>query len=281
MRPAGCVRRAPGRGPGAPSSALEGWRGDRTGSLSPARRRLVPDHPLLPNPVSMSLSLFDPSDLIASGGLRPACVPLLGLALLLALPGVGVAQTGPISVGEGCAVYEATKRVAFVRTVEVVGRSCELTARLTWSEQDHVEVEATLPIESIDSGEGRRDRYMTEVMSAERHPLLVFRTGPIPGTEAQRLLEGDTVALEGTLEVAGRPHPFRFLLSLEAGADGDRLKGIAQTRFTELGLEPPRVGLRGVIADADDDLTLRATFAVTLRREGGGPRAAAVPFSPP
>lgn len=208
-------------------------------------------------------------------------LPLLGLALLLAPSGAAVAQIGTISVGEGCAVYEATKRVAFVRTVEVVGRSCELTAQLTWNEQGHVEVEATLPIASIDSGEGRRDRYMTEGMDAERHPLLVFRAGPIPGAEAQRLLAGDTVALEGTLEVAGRAHPLRIRLSVEERPDGDRLQGVAQTRFTELGLEPPRVGLRGVIADADDELTLRVTFAVTLRRRGGGPSAAAVPFSPP
>ena len=229
----------------------------------------------------MSFPLSDPSDLMASDGWRSAFVPLLGLALLLALPWVGVAQSGPISVGAGCAVYQATKRVAFVRTVEVVGRSCELTARLTWNEQDQVEVEATLPIESIESGEGRRDRYMTEVMNAERHPLLVFRTGPISRTEAQRLLAGDTLALEGTLEVAGRTHPLSFLLSLGEGPEGPLLEGVAQSRFTELGLEPPRVGFRGVIADADDELTLRATFAATLRREGGGPGATAVPFSPP
>ena len=229
----------------------------------------------------MSLSLSDRSHPIASGAQHLAFICLLGLALLLVPPGAGVAQTGPISVGDGCAIYEATKRVAFVRTVEEVGRSCELTAHLAWDEQDHVEVEATLPIESIDSGEARRDRYMTEVMDAERHPRLVFRSGPIPRAGAQRLLAGDTVALDGTLEVAGRPHPLRFLLSLEEGPDGPLVRGLARTRFTELGLEPPRVGLRGVIADAADELTLRATFAVTLHQEGGGPQAATVPLSPP
>jgi polyisoprenoid-binding protein YceI len=234
----------------------------------------------------MALSFLDslhpiPSGRVPSGGLLPALIPLLGLGLLLTPPGAGVAQTGPIAVGEGCAAYEATKRVAFVRTVEVVGRSCDLTARLAWDGQDHVEVEATLPIESIDSGESRRDRYMTEVMDAERHPFLVFRAGPIPGAEAQRLLAGDTVSLEGALEVAGRVHPIRFLLSMGEGPEGPLLEGVAETRFTELGLEPPRVGLRGVIADAEDELILRATFGVTLRQEGGGPGTAVVPFSPP
>jgi polyisoprenoid-binding protein YceI len=232
----------------------------------------------------MTLSRSDAPPGIPSVGVCPAFAPLLGLVIVLGLPlGLpvsGVAQSGPVSVGEGCAAYEATKRVAFVRTVEVVGRSCELSAHLTWNGRGDVEVEATLPVESIDSGEGRRDRYMTEVMDAQRHPFLVFRAGPIPGAEAQRLLAGDTLALEGTLEVAGRAHPLRFLLSLGEGDEGALVQGVAHTRFTDLGLEPPRVGLRGVIADAEDELTLRVTFAVTLREEGGGPRADAVPFSP-
>jgi polyisoprenoid-binding protein YceI len=156
------------------------------------------------------------------------------------------------SADDHCVAYWTSKRVMLVRTVGVIGKNCDVAARLHWRDDDAATVEVVVRADRFDSGNARRDRDVARILDAARNPEIRFGAGPIRAGEVRRLEAGNRVAVPGYLEVAGRRHAVEFAVRLQ----GDVVSGEARTTFAALGLEVDRVGPGGMVADPAEDLAL-------------------------
>jgi polyisoprenoid-binding protein YceI len=178
-----------------------------------------------------------------------------------------------------CLAYRATKRVALVRTVEVVGRNCEPRAWVRWTAAGEANIEVDAAVRGFRSGNGRRDRHVAEILDADRHPEVRFRAGPLSEPQVRRLLAGEAVRVDGTLEMGGRSRAVTFSLRTVREAEHATIRAEAQTSFSALGIEVPKVGPGGFVADAHDAVMLLAHLR--LDRVEGADRIAARGATPP
>jgi polyisoprenoid-binding protein YceI len=170
--------------------------------------------------------------------------------------------------GAHCVAYRTTKR-AFFREVTVVGRSCDVSAAIVW-EPDGVmaHIEVDVPVRSLSSGSGRRDRDVRRILEAEAHPRIRFRSDPVASEWLRRASGTGDWRLAGTLEIAGRQRSAAFELATVRELDHLRIDAVFATTFAALGVVVPRVGPGGIIADPGEDVELLVRLRLD-RVEGG------------
>jgi len=153
-----------------------------------------------------------------------------------------------------CLAYRTEKTMFFFVDVEVVGKTCELTARVEKT-GEQVRFEVSFPIHSLDSGNGFRDGDVAEILAGEAHPEFRFVSASLTLEQVRKVLKQGATELPGVLEFAGQPHPVGFPIELSRQSGAWVVTGKLVTSFTELGLELPTVA-GGVVADAQDYLEL-------------------------
>jgi polyisoprenoid-binding protein YceI len=202
-------------------------------------------------------------------------LPLLLLpVLVLQDPHPPIAeQIDPVlEAGGHCVAYRAPKR-AFFRETLVVGRSCDVEARIEWETEGTMAVLVVeVPAASFRSGSGRRDRDVARLLGHPQHPLLRFRSDPVAVEWLRRRSTPGDGRLAGMLEIAGEAHPVVFELATTRENDHLRIDAYLPTRFDELDLRVPRVGPGGIIADPGETLELFARLR--LDRVGGAAQIA-------
>jgi polyisoprenoid-binding protein YceI len=104
-----------------------------------------------------------------------------------------------------------------------------------------------LPLSDADRAEIGRN--LREVLRAEEHPEITFRSTRVEGTPEEFTVEGE-------LTVAGRTEP----LTVRAGTEDDRVKGEATVRQTRWGIKPYSAFF-GALKLADD---VRVSFDLAL-----------------
>lgn len=69
-----------------------------------------------------------------------------------------------------CLAYQTVKSMFFFVDVEVVGKSCEVTSQVIFSE-DHQQFQVVIevPIRSLDSDNSSRDEHVFEILNAENY----------------------------------------------------------------------------------------------------------------
>ena len=160
--------------------------------------------------------------------------------------------------GEHCLAYKTEETILLFIDSDVVGKTCEISARLE-SEGEHTRYVVSFPIRSLDSGVDMRDKDVIEILSAESHPIIRFVSDFVTGEQVvEALIQGKTM-LSGVLEVGGKPYKVLFPLKLSEHSGVWLVTGKLVTSFSEFGLELPAV-LGGVVADTRDYLELLVHF---------------------
>ena len=156
--------------------------------------------------------------------------------------------------GEHCLAYKTKETILLFVDSDVVGKTCEISARLE-SEGEHTRYVVSFPIRSLDSGVDMRDEDVIEILSVESHPIIRFVSDFVTGVQVvEALIQGKT-SLSGVLEVGGNPYKMLFPLKLSEHSGVWLVTGKLVTSFSEFGLELPAV-LGGVVADTRDYLEL-------------------------
>jgi polyisoprenoid-binding protein YceI len=188
-------------------------------------------------------------------------------------PSPGRQVDGVFDRGAHCVAYRTTKR-AFFREVTVVGRSCDVSAAIVWDPDGVMaRIEVEVPVRSLASGSGRRDRDVRRILDAETHPRIRFRSDPVASEWLRRASGTGEWRLAGTLEVAGRERRAAFELATVRELDHLRIDAVFATTFAALGVVVPRVGPGGIIADPGEDVEL--LVRLRLDRVEGGARTQA------
>ena len=156
--------------------------------------------------------------------------------------------------GEHCLAYKTEETFLLFIALDVVGKTCEISARLE-SEGEHTRYVVSFPIRSLDSGVDIRDKDVIEILSAESHPIIRFVSDFVTGEQVVEALIQGTTTLSGVLEESGKPYKVLFPLKLSEHSGVWVVTGKLGTSFSEFGLELPAV-LGGVVADTRDYLEL-------------------------
>jgi len=156
--------------------------------------------------------------------------------------------------GEHCLAYKTEETILLFVDSDVVGKTCEISARLE-SEGENTRYVVSFPIRSLDSGVDMRDEDVIEILSVESHPIIRFVSDFVTGEQVVEALVQGTTTLSGVLEVGGKPYKVLFPLKLSEHSGVLLVTGKLVTSFSEFGLELPAV-LGGVVADTRDYLEL-------------------------
>jgi len=156
--------------------------------------------------------------------------------------------------GEHCLAYKTEETFLLFIDSDVVGKTCEISARLE-SEGENTRYVVSFPIRSLDSGVDMRDEDVIEILSVESHPIIRFVSDFVTGEQVVEALVQGTTTLSGVLEVGGKPYKVLFPLKLSEHSGVLLVTGKLVTSFSEFGLELPAV-LGGVVADTRDYLEL-------------------------
>ena len=156
--------------------------------------------------------------------------------------------------GEHCLAYKTEETFLLFIDSDVVGKTCEISARLE-SEGEDTRYVVSFPIRSLDSGVDMRDKDVIEILSAESHPIIRFVSDFVTGEQVVEALIQGTTTLSGVLEVGGKPYKVLFPLKLSEHSGVWLVTGKLVTSFSEFGLELPEV-LWGVVGKVLDHLEL-------------------------
>ena len=156
--------------------------------------------------------------------------------------------------GEHCLAYKTEETILLFVDSDVVGKTCEISARLE-SEGENTRYVVSFPVRSLDSGVDMRDEDVIEILSVESHPIIRFVSDFVTGEQVVEALIQGTTKLAGVLEVGGKPYKVLFPLKLSEQSGSWLITGKLVTSFSEFGLELPAV-LGGVVADTRDYLEL-------------------------
>jgi hypothetical protein len=178
---------------------------------------------------------------------------LMGALLATAAP--ATAPEGVFAPDEHCVAYRTMKEMFWALDVEVVGKSCAVTAALVES-ADGSRITAAVPVNSLDSDNGRRDRQVAEILGGEAHPELSFRSAPIDIAALRAGLPSGSFEIAGTLALDGREYAVEFPLALSERDGRLFVSGELETTFAALGVEIPTVGPGGAIAAPGEDVEI-------------------------
>jgi hypothetical protein len=159
-----------------------------------------------------------------------AMLMMLGTGLLIQAP--GVAQNAPAAGGQITIEGTSTVRKWSCRVAGVipsVQAGGEAVAGLPKGVQ---KVVVTIPVQSIDCGNGKMNEHLRKALKAEANPEIRY--------ELKRYTAGDVTRTSGELTIAGTTRPIDLDVGVSALPDGGaRVQGEKEIRMTEWGVKPP------------------------------------------
>jgi len=181
---------------------------------------------------------------------------LFAFTLLLATATATVADEGGevFEPGDHCVAYRTIKEMWFGREVEVVGRSCEVNARIVTVDAG-AQVVVSVPIKSLRSGNMLRNGSVADLLGVKLQPDLRFTSDPIDADALRDDIARGSFVLPGTLSLGEKPYPVDFPIEIVENGGRRSVKGRLETRFDAFSVEVPTV-MGGFIAKPREELEL-------------------------
>jgi len=176
--------------------------------------------------------------------------------LLLAAPSLAPADEVVFGPGDHCVAYRTIKDMWFGSEVEVIGRSCEVDAKLMAAPTGAgSQVVVSVPIKSLRSGNMLRNGTVADLLGVKLQPDLRFTSNAIDVVTLRGGISRGSFVLPGTLHLGEKPYPVDFPLAL-VEQDGRRsITGRLETTFAAFDIEVPTV-MGGFIAKPHDEVEL-------------------------
>lgn len=188
----------------------------------------------------------------------PDAVACFALAFTLLLAAPAPADEGePIfEPGDHCVAYRTLKNMWFGREVEVVGRSCEVDAKLVpAAETAGAHVVVSVPVKSLHSGNVLRNGTVADLLGVKLQPELRFTSDAIDVEALRSQLASGRFLLPGTLLIGEKPYPVEFPLELSASEGRQTVHGRLDSTFEAFDIVVPTV-MGGFIAKPHEEVSL-------------------------
>ena len=156
-----------------------------------------------------------------------------------------------------CVAYRTTKKMFFLFTVKVVGKSCDFQAKLDWSKDGKdIRLLLVLHTDKFESGINKRDRHITEILGGNSNQDIRLDTGWIKADYVMESANDKPIKIPAVLGVGGRKFPIKVNVKVERNGFVTIASGVIKTLFSNLQVKVPPVGPAGIIAQPSDQLDL-------------------------
>lgn len=184
---------------------------------------------------------------------------------LLLIGGASVPSAGPAEWPLGdvitCVAYRTHKDTLFASNVEVLGRNCGVSVQVERDAAgERFRVLVTVPVDGFDSGVGRRDRHVAEILGGAEKSPVAFTSVWLDADAFRALLAGESAPLGGELRIRGVSQPVTVKVSANRAAAGRMLRARLVTTFAALGVTVPTVGPFGMIARPKPEVEILGQF---------------------
>lgn len=163
-----------------------------------------------------------------------------GALALLVLAQAASAQTGTKLTIEGTSTLRSwtCEATGYTLTPEPA-RGFE--AGVLKGEKALKRVTLTVPVASIECGNGTMNEHLRKALREKDHPQITYTLAAYELAEAEG---GVAVASDGLLTIAGAERPIAMDVAVTAdGAGGVRIRGEQEIRMTDFGVKPPKLML--------------------------------------
>lgn len=157
------------------------------------------------------------------------------------------------SENQSCVAWKTRKTMFLVKQVEPVGMNCEIIQKIESAEGKYSLI-VEIPIAKFDSGEPSRDKEVLNILGAKQNPNLKYKSAALDAEVLARM-KSEPVAIDGFLEVDGRPYPVQFMVKATALGTDTIFEGQSIGKFSDFKIGRIKVAL-GLIASVDDYLEL-------------------------
>lgn len=170
-----------------------------------------------------------------------------------------LANGAPLSLldpGEHCVAYKASKTLFLVAKTKVVGKSCSVMAQITPGLEGKYAIEVSVPSNSFESGEKKRDEDVSKLLSGDGGVSdVVFKTDMKSGPEWNLLIMQEKFSVPGVILIKGREYPVVAEAARASTPEGYEIDGVIKTSLTHLNISPPTM-VGGVFAKVQNDIEL-------------------------
>ena len=184
-------------------------------------------------------------------------IGILGILTALGAAGaVAAADDQVFAPRDHCVAYRTIKDILFAVDAEVIGRSCEVSARVALPETgEPPRLVVEVPVKSLKSGNFLRNRAVADLLGAETQENLRF-TSSLAAVERIRDEVGrGRLLLPGVLSIGGRDFPVEFPLEAFEHEGRHYVTGRLATTFAAFEIEVPTIAF-GLVARPHEALEL-------------------------
>lgn len=151
--------------------------------------------------------------------------------------------------GEHGLAYMTEKKMFLLANIHVTAKSTVPVTSIEFSDnKDKVRIEVSVPIASFDSGNHDRDKGVVDILKGNENPNIRFMTDWLD-CEALAGAVSSNLTVPGDLHVMGKSFKINFPLSFTRRSEYVLIAGKLTTSFTNIDMEPPSVGMGGMIAN--------------------------------
>lgn len=162
--------------------------------------------------------------------------------------------------GESCVAWKTDKTLFVVNKQSPVGINCKIELKIEQTNLGYV-FEGKFPISGFNSNQEMRDKEVRKILEEDIQPSLIFITNPISKVDWTKK-KNSSFELKGILKKGKKDFILSFFIYKELQNGNLTWKGLAKTKFSELGMEAPKVA-GGLITTVNDELELHFQFIET------------------
>ena len=197
--------------------------------------------------------------------------PISLLAFLIVFVGPSSSAALTLTLTSGYVRYEVRIKTLGIGGDDVSGVNRSVAGKIHIAEGIRVEGGLIVPVVEFDSNNSRRDKDVAKILKYREYPAITFEVVDMERADIERVLSSDSgqVKLRAKLAAAGGSKVYDVVLAYRAlGSNVIRFTTSIDARFTDFGIDPPRLGL--ILKTAPDKISLSGDLVFEVEKEKEG-----------
>lgn len=174
-----------------------------------------------------------------------------------------------LHLSSGNVRYEVTTRTLGIGGDDVSAVNRAVSGTIYVTEEGRIEGGLIVPVVAFDSNNSRRDRDVANILKYKEYPAITVEVAGLTGEAIRRVAESDSgrVDVRAKITAAGGSKVYEAVLEFHAqGRNAIRFTTRIEAKFSDFGIEPPRLGL--ILKTAPDRILLSGDLVFDVTKEG-------------
>lgn len=193
-------------------------------------------------------------------------VPIV--VLLLTSLGLSTGDAVTLNLQSGQVQYEVQLKTLGIGGDNVSAVNRSVIGKVSVAEDGRVEGGLVVPVIGFDSNNTKRDKDVANILRYKKYPAITFEVVDMAREDIERVLESDSgrVTLKAKIAAAGGSKVYDVVLHFHsAGSSAIQFTTHIDARFSDFGIDPPRLGL--FLKTAPDRIDLSGDLVFQVEKE--------------